>query len=366
MHKHLRLAHLVKRTPGNEQGMVSIMVTMVLVIVIGLIVIGFAQISRRTQRVTLDQQLSTQAFYAAESGVNDIVKLINANNGTVYAKPTCARPSGAAGTYYDNLPSNTLSGSTNISYSCYMVNPTPPSLVYSDVGTSSVVVPLISGTGDAFTQFQFSWKTKTASATPVSGCPAGASSLPTTAAWGSSGCGYGVLRLDLVPTAGSTLTESTLASTDMTIFVVPTAGGSTLVHFAQGSSNPNDIIAGHCDNTACTLTIDSLSANQYYLRAMSLYENVALTITGSIATGPATFSGGQTVIDVTGKAQDVLRRVQARVTPKVGGTTQLPDYALESTNSICKRFSVMQGSGFQNSANSVTTITDATGNPLCH
>jgi Tfp pilus assembly protein PilX len=61
-----------KMTREDKQaGMVAIMVTMILMIVISLIVVGFAQISRRNQRQALDRQLSTQAFYAAETGVND-------------------------------------------------------------------------------------------------------------------------------------------------------------------------------------------------------------------------------------------------------------------------------------------------------
>ncbi|HET6924792.1 MAG TPA: pilus assembly PilX N-terminal domain-containing protein, partial [Candidatus Saccharimonadales bacterium] len=59
---------------GDERGMVSIMVTLVMIIVITLIVIGFAQVVRRNQRETLDRQLSTQAYYAAETGINDAYK----------------------------------------------------------------------------------------------------------------------------------------------------------------------------------------------------------------------------------------------------------------------------------------------------
>src|ERR1700761_8288581 len=64
----------VKRIRRDEQGMVSILVTMIMVIVISLIVIGFAEVSRRNQREALDNQLSTQAYYAAESGVNAAVQ----------------------------------------------------------------------------------------------------------------------------------------------------------------------------------------------------------------------------------------------------------------------------------------------------
>jgi Tfp pilus assembly protein PilX len=61
---------------SSQTGMVSIMVTMLLMLVITLIVLGFAQVSRREQIQTLDRQLSAQAFFAAESGVNDAISVI--------------------------------------------------------------------------------------------------------------------------------------------------------------------------------------------------------------------------------------------------------------------------------------------------
>ena len=63
------------------------------------------------------------------------------------------------------------------------------------------------------------------------------------------------------------------------------------------------------------------------------------------------FKGAQVVIDSTGRANDVLRRVQVRIT---GGTTTFsygdntgnyPDNVLESADSICKRLSVAPGFG---------------------
>jgi hypothetical protein len=54
-------------------------------------------------------------------------------------------------------------------------------------------------------------------------------------------------------------------------------------------------------------------------------------------------SGAQAQIDATGKAQDVLRRILVNVPLHASNSNALPDYALESTDSICKRFAVMDG-----------------------
>lgn len=44
------------------------MITIVMMVVISLIVVGFTQVANRNRRQSLDRQLSTQAFYVAESG----------------------------------------------------------------------------------------------------------------------------------------------------------------------------------------------------------------------------------------------------------------------------------------------------------
>ena len=60
----------------DDKGLVSFMITIIMMLVITLIVIGFTQVSNRNRRESLDRQLSTQAFYAAESGVNEALKVL--------------------------------------------------------------------------------------------------------------------------------------------------------------------------------------------------------------------------------------------------------------------------------------------------
>lgn len=369
---------------SNQQGMVSILVTMVLMIVLSLIVLGFAQISRRNQRETLDQQLSTQAFYAAESGINDATQLINnalSTSATVYSKTTCATPSDpASAAFYSNLPTSTVSGS-NVSYSCLMVNPTPPELDYGDVGVDPIVVPFNTTTGLNFSTLTFTWKTKTNTATPITGCPTTMiKELPTTSNWTSSGCGYGVLRFDLVPTSGSGFTENTLSAATMTSFVVPLqSGGTPTVNFAAGGANTGDVVGGSCNNTSCSLTVSFAvpASSQYFARISSLYRDVSLAVTGTDTSGKqVNFSGAQIAIDATGKAQDVLRRIEVRVSTASqdtsGSGTQivptsqspLPYYVLGSGTSICKQFATTGSASTSYFSNSAKPA-DGTGNQLC-
>lgn len=342
----------------SEQGIVSMMVTMILIIVLSLTVLAFAQLSRRNARQALDNQLSTQAFYAAESGVNDARNLIataNTNGTAVQPKTTC---NDTGNGFYSSL-NNTLNSAANIAYTCLLVNPSPNSLVYSSVNTHSLIVPVNSANGANLKTINLAWQSKLVSGSPLAGCPGSTNGVfSPTASWS---CGYGVLRFDLVPTSSNNLTVDSLSGGTMTVFAVPvTGGGTNAISYAPGGTNAVSGVT--CTNSGCNLSVDvsSAASANYYMRISSVYKDASLQLTGNDAAGQVNLSGAQVLIDSTGKAQDVLRRLQARAPVAATSRNQLPDYAMQSTSSVCKRFSIMQGF-FQNSPSGVS---DAS-NPLC-
>jgi len=320
----------------NQSGMVSIMVTMILMIVMSLIVVGFAQVSRRNQRVALDRQLSTQAFYAAESGVNDAREFLKgvADPSLVPAKTGCTDNVGG---YYASLPNRTLS--SGVTYSCLLINPTPTVLQYNNIGEQGTVVPLISATGAAINTITLEYQAKNASNTPTANCPTTIKNqFKPSANWN---CEYGVLRFDLVDVSGNKDANGYQAAT-MTSFVVPIKSGSTTASFSPGN---NTLIGTACTDTSCKLTINSgLGGTQYYMRVSSLYKESTMNISAAGPGGNVKLANAQVIIDATGKAQDVLRRIQVHM-PLSGLTSnnQLPDNAIQTTDSICKRFSIMDG-----------------------
>jgi Tfp pilus assembly protein PilX len=353
--------------------MVSILVTMLLMVVITLIVLGFAQISRRNQRQAVDRQLSTQAFYAAEAGINDARNLIkNAiSSGTaIPAKTDCTNGSGPAAAFYGGLNAS-LDTPNNVSYTCLMVDPAPKTLLYNDIGTSSTIIPLVSASGVNLSSLKLSILSKDGTPNPVTGCPSTANAaFSTTAAWTASGCGYGVLRFDLVPTNGA-LTMNGLQTNTMTSFLVPVSSGTTSIPFPASpatSNNPNNRVAMTCLANGCNMTITGLSTNQYYMRITSIYKDVTLVVAANdSSSNPLALTSAQAVIDATGKAQDVLRRVQVHIPLTPSSSNQLSDYAIESTDAICKRFVTMDGYFQSYAASSVAGLTSITTppNPLC-
>lgn len=331
----------------SQEGVISILVTLVLMIVISLVVLGFAQVARRTQSQQLNQQLTTQAFYAAETAVNDVINLIvNSNPAPTVAqmnKPTCNNLGG--GNFYSALPSPTISSPGAVSYTCVTVDPSPNVLQY-DVGTTSSVVPLTASSGTINT-VSLLWKAQ--GTNPWVNCPTTATSIFSSwNTWTSGNCGYGVLRIDLVPTAAANLDAPTLEKNTLTSFLVPDTHGANpaTLHYQNpvGTLNSGDNVLGvKCTNANCSVTIDRLGQSQYYLRVSSIYRPATLQVSASGPGGPVGLSGAQIVIDATGKAQGQLRRIQENI--PLASQNQLSDFAIETYDSVCKRFAVMGGSG---------------------
>jgi hypothetical protein len=47
------------------------------------------------------------------------------------------------------------------------------------------------------------------------------------------------------------------------------------------------------------------------------------------------------LVDSTGKANDVLRRIAARV--NIANTIDAPDFAIQTRDTICKRYTIIPG-----------------------
>ena len=332
----------MKRVSQDQQGMVSILVTMIIMIVISLIVIGFAQITRREQRQALDRQLSTQAFYAAETGINAAVKAIY-QEGYTSEKTTCGPESSGA------LSHNIIDATTGVEYTCLLIDPTPNTLEYSSVETSdSTMIPLMAASG-SLEKISLSWQDKTGGTT-YSGCttPSGGQyTFPAVSDWPAA-CNAGVLRIDLVPRE-TNLSRSGLSSHTLSAFLYPQNGAASGTNYTYTVSSPDQgaIIPVNCNGSAtpraCNLHLQlagTTGVGGYFLRVRSIYKSSALTVTGFIAGGQQIdLINAQAIIDSTGKANDVLRRIAVRV-PLSNIGAAVPNFAVQTSDSLCKRFNI--------------------------
>jgi hypothetical protein len=125
---------------------------------------------------------------------------------------------------------------------------------------------------------------------------------------------------------------------------VYTSGSSCVAYpgipVSSGSQAP--IVDGNCQTAnnplPCTVTIHNIPYNpgeSYLVHFYDLYDAVTLTAYGGDSVGQFNFSNSQDIIDVTGQARNVLKRVQVRISPNP--PIQAPSNAIQ-TQDICKHF----------------------------
>ena len=326
--------------PADQRGMASIVITMVTMVVISLIVIGFATVSRREQRQSLDQLLSSQAFYAAESGVEDaraIIKSAVAAGQPIAAKDDCAanNPGGT----YPTGDQTIVDSQYETSYTCLKVDPGPTSVLFDGVGQNSVVVPVT--TDQPLTSLRVTWKPSTAPSGSPNVCPV--SSVRSFSSQTNWTCGYGVLKADIVPTDGAITRAGLGAGLANGIFVPVRGGGVGQLSYAaaRGGANVTDANCDTAGYTQCTATFTNIpgGVRSLSLRVTSMYRASDIQIEGFVGGNAQEIKGVQAIVDSTGRASDILRRIQVRL-PLIQTGGKLPGYAISSNGAICKRFNI--------------------------
>lgn len=330
----------------GQKGLVSIVITAFLMLMLGLLVIGFGKLVQREQRQALDRQLSAQAQYAAESGVNDAIKAIKAN--TSYKKTECAPGAGeSGGTVGDG------SVGPNSSYPCLLVDNQPTSLDFSDIDSEQSESMILDPTTGVVGSVQIAWQAKAGGTDPAD-FSASIPALTNITSWGAK---TGMLRVEIVPIpSGGSFDRAELLAARRVYFLYPlagAAGNATDVYYSGGSTTPDGTTVGVDCNTGnnsgdfvkhCVARIKKIvgGSRKVLLRIRSIYRNSSVSVSARSSVVYAgnnhKLTGEQVVIDTTGKAGDVLRRqrVHVDITPSV----ILPEGALETMDSLCKRLSV--------------------------
>lgn len=333
---------------GSQDGFVSIIVTLIMIIVITIIVLAFAQLSRREQRAALDRHLSTQAFYAAESGINDLAASILANPGGYFtlnpSNTDCATTSSIPGL------NPVIDSNSKVEYTCVLYNTQLPDIRKEGITSEKVtLIPISNSVG--LTRISISWWNDSGDTSFGTG-PAG--KFTTQSNWTGDA---GVLRVMLIP-RGNINRLSYMGNT-FHGYLYPVDGPSTMntVTYASGYGFDNSgvIVSSNCNTDPTRLTdparlypyycnaqITGLTAPQprgWLLAIRSIYRDSDIVIDCFNGLTNIDCLGGQAQIDVTGKANDVTRRVSVRknVLPDTNGALPL---GFQSVDSICKQIMI--------------------------
>jgi Tfp pilus assembly protein PilX len=382
---------------GGEEGFVSLFSTVFFMLLVTVITLGFIQITATEQQQALNNDLTASALSSAQSGIEDgkraVLKYYSLTDPTSRAtyytqmtSPAAANCDSITGSQVGadigiSATGNVVNNSQiNQSYSCLTVNLNSPDFLAQSSAGKSQLVPL-KAVGNNYQQVKVSWHLLSSGvgqdgdglpgATPgvapyyAAGpllYPANDSStLPI----GWSELGYpAYLRVQLYghPNSGSWGRNELNARSRSVLLVPGQSGISSTTAINMGAADPNPGVFGdaeltprtiQCDPTpnsnlgsyACTALLElptgagfASNANNYFMRITPIYGathfRVALVNSGN----EVNFDQVQPIVDATGRAADVYRRLQARV--QVNALTNYPEFAAEIANDICKNMQV--------------------------
>lgn len=336
----------------DQHGLISILVVTILTIILSLIAIGFSKLADRELRQASDREASAQAYYAAQSGIND-AKAYLATSGNGF--PGCNPPVGVSSYFKQDL-----TGGTGVAkYSCISIDKTPQWLP-TTVRPNKPQLLKISAPG--INHLFIAWENLNYS---TQFQPAGSSSLPPEDVVASNMTG--VLRVGLYAVPAGSTNNDVLSNLSRVYYLYPnTANGSAWVtDYSQGcysvstglncGLSPNfngSLVFGNCQNPGlnpggstvakthfCNSEITNLPDQTYYLYLTAQYAPLSVSIQATNGSNKnVDFVDSQATVDVTGQSSGIIQRIRATV--NLGSQFDLPNYAIQSMESICKNFSI--------------------------
>lgn len=339
-------------TTLDQTGLVSILVTMILMVILSLIVLGFAQVTRREQRQSLDRQLNSQAQYAAETGINDVQKYIKdelAAGNTINTYDKCGPGGPPARNFNRRSGGSTSTVNDNTTYSCALINPSPTELIWQRVATDGgLAFPFKPASGSA--GITFNWQDADTIPAGYGNCTVGVpgNAFKPQVGAGAWACEAGALRIDVTPISGS-INRAGLLKETQNYVLYPVSGGG-VANYTLGASDHGKILPVQCTTLLnashprhCQITLGT-GGNNFFIRIKSLYRASNIEMTSGVGGGIG-LSDAQALVDVTGKANDILKRLQVRIPINIleNDSNSTFDYAIQSTGSICKQAAVVPG-----------------------
>lgn len=376
----------------NEAGFASLVVAFIFILVMSLVTVGFAQLARREQQNALNKQLANQAYYAAESGINEIRAQLPAIETAEAASPGSILPSKCLGSPFVQN-NGILKTENNVRYTCATVNLSPKVDIIQNNTVPGSSNFIFSTNGPIFgNTLTFAWGSADFNNSP--NAPGGTpTQLPPLPSWHDlSNPNQGlppVVQFSITPL--DNLTRNGLISNTYTAVFYPSANtASVTTNYANPPPPPPDGYTGACTayspasftcddaatnapivsakytNTNTTfpfsVTINNLPPNSppsgnnwWIVHFVNYYDKINACLEGSVfdncstsSTSTSTeFKNSEAIIDVTGKAKNVAKRIVDTVAISSSsssgssstqqGADTLPAFAVDS-GATCKRF----------------------------
>ena len=336
-----------QRLNGNDQqGFVSIIVSMVIITVITLITIGYATAMAREQRQSLNRQLNTQAYYAAESGVNETmadVSLLLKQSGLIPTQLNCQDVASTL-VIRDNYGSD-----TGVSVPCVIINPNPLNIFFQNQTTNNFKAKYFKIIASPnIDSIRISWSAANGAATTGSHLGSPSYPFPTLASWPTN---VGAINMMLVPFVANDSRDAIIAKTAHFKFIPTSTGSASSVSYAATANGATytgtpGLTGANCSKVSsfatpppqldCSVAITGVpTSGELNFVISSLYRPNDIIIEAFDSFGNVQpVSGVQVAIDVTAKSTDILRRINVRLPIQNDVTRPFPTF--EASADICK------------------------------
>lgn len=369
------------RQQRSERGVVSIFIVLFAAIFMVVITVSFLLVMMRDQQQATQYDLSQNAYDSAMSGVSDAERavalcaatpsLAGCNQLTTGGCQTLGNIAGLGVTFSmapdgnKEYPIQTTSGGSNDlnqAYTCVTVD-THPSDYQANVNEGvPLVIPLQANA--SVSQLNFSWQKATTSVTP-SYPTSSATGLLNYTAWNQTPNNYPpVMQLQLLRLgSGGSVTLSDLdGQAAETALLYPqngslgTSSPSSINFSTDARQKPSSLQPVNCYHDAikgdqCFATlkdgsnpmVSTSGPAALYLVMTPIYGNASITV--GLNSGNY-FENLQASVDSTGRANDLFRRVQARVDLVPHPT--YPNAAVSLQGPLCKNFTVIPSGATNN------------------
>lgn len=365
---------------NKESGLVSIFTVIFFMIFISVIIVGFIKIMGDEARQATDNDLSASALSSAQSGAEEAKRVL------LYCRSTTLPPvertrcddalnklddCKAVTTQFGSLPSFgldinadnegvvTTNSNYEQRYTCLSVQTQTPTVDAVGVSNrSSKLIPLRSKS--PFNQLVFAWHGTSGDLDGSVNTGSTGSTTRSQPEWNNQNHAA-LMRLEFIPYPKSGgIDLDVLSASTKTIFLLPSTVPATTIDLNTSDlrvGNPNlRVVAStpipvNCDSTrsyACQTTINltgipSSVTHDFILRVSAVYRGSRIQLRLQNTNVPVDFDDVQPRIDITGRTNDVFRRIQTRV--EYTSDFFMPEYALGSASPICKLLTVTDQDG---------------------
>ena len=367
-----------------NKGAVSIFAVIFSTLLLTVLTVSFMGLMISAQQRAINNDLSQSAYDSALAGVEDAKRVVRAcaNDNddacsALEAASDCqvvarAKVNGSVDQPETVIASNSSSGqSFDQAYTCVNIDMDSVDYLFEAQSGRAHIVPLRAT--QTIKKITIEWFTlednNNAPARTPTSSPASSTSLPPIASWNSSA--PSLIRAQLI-TPGESFSLSSLdeSSSSRTLFLRPAnmSSGSTSgmptanIQVSQAAqpratsgdgSYSNSVSPVVCSSNyanngfSCSVTLDLAddqvistgASNNALLRVDSLYKGANVRVTLHSQDGSEIkFDDVQPVVDSTGRASTLFRRVEARL--RMGTDFPYPSYVADVQNNLCKNFSV--------------------------